>query len=304
MIKAQPTAADAGVVDEARRVADQVAVDAGIRLEHVRDMDRLQIFGQIVDEVWKPPPGQTTMPLEFLRALTHAGNYCAIAWAGDRPIGACLGFLGVDPPLELHSHIAGVVPDWAGRHVGRALKLDQRAWALEHGLRTVGWTFDPLVRRNAFFNLVRLGALPKDYLVDFYGPMSDAINAGHATDRLKLTWGLADDRVVRACAGQVEVRSSKTLIAEGATVVLDTDALDTDSDEDLRRPTATHSGTVLVGVPDNIEGLRRTDPTLGQRWRLALRDVLTDLMEQSWSVTEFCSDGYYVLTRHEERKSQ
>ncbi len=299
MTHPQPAAADPRVVAEAQHAAQQAANEAGVRLEHVRDMDRLAIFGRIVDEVWRPPPGQTTVPAEFLRALTHAGNYCGIAWAGERPIGACLGFLSVDPPLELHSHIAGVVPDWAGRHVGRALKLDQRAWALERGFHSVGWTFDPLVRRNAFFNVVRLGAVPKDYLVDFYGPMTDAINTGDATDRLKVTWWLTAERVRRACTEQVEARASSALIAEGATV-----ALDADSDGTVGNHAGTRSETVLVGVPRDIEAVRRSDPALGQRWRMAVRDILGGLMNDGWAVTEFCSDGYYVLSRHEERQPQ
>ena len=44
--------------------------------------------------------------------------------------------------------------------------------------------FDPLVRRNARLNLVRLGADVTDYLPDFYGAMDDAVNAGDRSDRL------------------------------------------------------------------------------------------------------------------------
>jgi predicted GNAT superfamily acetyltransferase len=156
-----------------------------------------------------------------------------------------------------------------------------------------------LVRRNAFFNLVRLGAVPKDYLVNFYGSMSDAINTGDATDRLKVTWRLTDEQVVQACAQQREARASSALIADGASVVLDAD-----SGATVRRHAATESGTVLVGVPSDIESLRRTDPELGQRWRLAVRDILGGLMTDGWAVTDFCSDGYYVLSQHEERQPQ
>ena len=58
---------------------------------------------------------------------------------------------------------------------------------------TVTWTYDPLIRRNAFFNLTRLGARPVEYLVDFYGEMTDAINAGQGSDRLMLHWDLATE---------------------------------------------------------------------------------------------------------------
>jgi predicted GNAT superfamily acetyltransferase len=93
---------------------------------------------------------------------------------------------------SLHSHITGVAPGAQGRGVGRALKQHQREWARAHGLATITWTFDPLVRRNAWFNLVRLGAVGIEYLPDFYGSMSDAVNAGDLSDRLLVRWDVTD----------------------------------------------------------------------------------------------------------------
>ena len=51
------------------------------------------------------------------------------------------------------------------------------AWALERGLSEVTWTFDPLVRRNAWFNIEVLGGHITEYVPNFYGTMSDSINA-------------------------------------------------------------------------------------------------------------------------------
>ena len=48
------------------------------------------------------------------------------------------------------------------------------------------WTYDPLVSRNARFNLVKLGAVGTEYAVDFYGPMRDGVNDGES-DRLTVT---------------------------------------------------------------------------------------------------------------------
>ena len=83
-----------------------------------------------------------------------------------------------------------------------SLALPTSPWALARGLAQVSWTFDPLVRRNAYFNLAKLGARPRAYLVNFYGPMSDGINAGDDTDRLEAQWRLDDPRVFRASAGE------------------------------------------------------------------------------------------------------
>jgi predicted GNAT superfamily acetyltransferase len=128
-----------------------------------------------------------------MRAIEHAGGYVVGAYAGDRLLAASTAFAGFDADLRptLHSHVTGVLPDGQGRGIGRALKLHQRAWAVERGIAAITWTFDPLVRRNAWFNLNVLGAVGVEYLVDFYGPMHDGLNAGQPTDRLFCRWDLA-----------------------------------------------------------------------------------------------------------------
>ena len=62
------------------------------------------------------------------------------------------------------------------------------------------WTFDPLVRRNALFNLARLGARTTRYEVDFYGPVRDAINGEDDTDRLVVEWATSGDEGAGALA--------------------------------------------------------------------------------------------------------
>jgi predicted GNAT superfamily acetyltransferase len=179
-----------------------------------------------------------------------------------------------------------------GRGVGYALKMDQRAWALEHGLDTVAWTFDPLVRRNAFFNAARLGARPVAYHVDFYGQMHDAINAGQSSDRLEVLWPLADPDVIARAAGTVEDRTSSELLGAGADVVLDV------SGEAPVRPPSSGQATVrLVRVPADIEGMRVRAGELAARWRREVRGVLGGLMSEGWQVRTVLREGYYVLER-------
>lgn len=153
------------------------------------------------------------------------------------------------------------------------------------------WTYDPLVRRNAYFNLTKLGARPRGYLVDFYGPMADAINAGDESDRLDMEWRLRDERVARACAGQPEELDADVLLADGAVVGLSADANDTPVRGDV------DAGTVLVGVPADIERMRGTDRSRAVAWRYALRDVLGGLMSDGAVVTGFARPGWYVVQR-------
>ena len=109
------------------------------------------------------------MTLELLRAFTKAGNYVGGAFDEGRLVGACVGFFHAPARgRAAQPHRRGRRGRWTGRHVGFALKLHQRAWALLRGVSEIAWTFDPLVSRNAYFNLVKLarpaGRVPAELL--------------------------------------------------------------------------------------------------------------------------------------------
>ena len=91
----------------------------------------------------------------------------------------------------MHSHITGVLPDHQSQGLGRVLKQHQREWALARDVGHITWTFDPLVARNAHFNLRVLGTRVTEYLVNHYGPMDDGVNRGDETDRIMVSWALA-----------------------------------------------------------------------------------------------------------------
>lgn len=278
----------------ALEVAEQSAARAGVRVTLADHLELLVTVRDVIDAVWRPLPDDRPMTLGVLRAMTHAGNYCSLAWDGDRPVGASVGFLGmVEGRLTLHSHITGVVLEAAGRNVGRALKLHQRWWALQRGVATVTWTYDPLVRRNAYFNAARLGALPTDYLVDFYGDMSDAINVGQHTDRLEVCWELESPAVLEICSGRPVLPA---VVAPGTRTVVDLDAV-------TGAPLVTRAadgpdaaGARLVRVPQDIEAMRRSDPELARTWRLAVREHLGGLMTAGWQVVAVDRAGGYLLT--------
>lgn len=287
-------------VAAARAAATAAAARSGVTITQVHELPDVELVRQVIDEIWNPRAGDPPVTQGILRALTHGGNYCTLAWDGGRAVGVSLAFLGIDPPGSLHSHITGVSGAVAGRHVGRALKLDQRAWALEHGLRTVMWTYDPLVRRNAYFNAGKLGALPTKYLVDFYGTMDDAINAGQATDRLAVTWRLLDPRVMELCDGRASDPDAAALIADGAQVALDeVDGQPVVMASAPDAPGSPEDAVRLVRVPADVEALRHADPATALRWRLAVRDVLGGLMGAGWTVTGASKDGFYVVSRGE-----
>jgi predicted GNAT superfamily acetyltransferase len=97
----------------------------------------------------------------------------------------------------LHSHMLAVLPEYRNAGLGRRLKLAQRDDALARGFDLMEWTFDPLEIKNAYLNIVRLGAISRRYIKDFYGPSTSALQGGLPTDRLVAEWWLRSERVRR-----------------------------------------------------------------------------------------------------------
>ena len=281
------------VVDSAIQAAGAAARASGVQIRELAEVDDLQRLCVLVDEIWHPEPTNPPVTAEFLRALAYAGNYVAGAFAGDQLAGICVGFFDAPAEHAMHSHIAGVSARVGGKHVGFALKLHQRAWALSRDVTTIAWTFDPLVCRNAYFNIVKLGAAAAEYLPDFYGAMDDLINAGDDSDRLLAVWPLAADSVASASQGAVSAADASRLRAAGAAVALDIDAdgLPAIRDADPR------ASTVLVRVPLDIETVRRHHEPVARRWRHAVRQVLGGLMSDGARVAGFDRSGWYVVQR-------
>ncbi|MFI7599994.1 GNAT family N-acetyltransferase [Actinoplanes sp. NPDC049681] len=246
-----------------------------VEVRTVTGLSELAAVDRLFGAIWRQDPGSPVLSTELLRALVKSGNYVAAAYDGAALLGACVGFFGVPGARELHSHIAGVAPEAVGRSVGYALKQHQRSWALERGATAISWTFDPLVARNAYFNLAKLGAAPVEYLPNFYGAMHDRINGDDESDRLLVRWDLSRPAT--------PLRDDTS----GAVVALGRDGV----------PGNLDGGKLLVAVPPDVETLRRRDPGEARRWRPAVRDALSTLLAAGARVTGFDRAGWYVLRR-------
>lgn len=275
----------------AAAAARATALAAAVRVAELHDLADLTAAAELYQTVWHTDARAAPVSPDLMRALSHAGGYVAGAYDAGRLVGASLAFHTGGPEAGLHSHISAVLPDVQGRDVGVALKLHQRAWALERGLATITWTYDPLLRRNAWFNLGKLGARAVGYLVDFYGTMQDAQNGGDESDRAVALWDLRAPNVVRAAAGIRHEPDVEGLLRHGACVALRAD----DNQRPVAVPGHTHAPWVLAQVPTDVQQLRATDPALAHRWRQTSRDVLEPLLAGRYVATGFTRSGWYVL---------
>lgn len=234
----------------------------------------------LLARVWGTALEAAPLPSDLLVSLSHAGGCVLGAFAADRHlVGTAVCLAGKPCSRSVYSLIAAVGTEAAGQGVGAALKLAQRAWALDGGATNMLWTFDPLVRRNAHFNINRLGARVSSYAPDFYPPMHDAINQADLTDRLVADWDLT-----RPAAPPDD--------QPNAVAVLSCDATGHPVQHEVG-----DAPRLAVAVPRDIESVRRTDPDLGRQWRLAVRDALQERLAAGHRIVGFLPEGAYVLER-------
>ncbi|BCM67215.1 MULTISPECIES: hypothetical protein [Streptomyces] len=244
----------------------------GTVLRTVHDVAGLSAVADHFSDVWRTPRTAPPYPAEVLHSLVHAGGAVHAVYRERRLAGAAVAVLG--PDRSTYSLVAA-----AERGLGPALKRAQRDWARALGARTMRWTFDPLVGRNARFNLVKLGAVGTEYLIDFYGPMADGVNDGDESDRLTVTWDLT------GTGTPYDVRP------EGAVLRTAPDG----------GPLARRAGRSLwCRIPADAVALRAADPALALRWRHAVREVFLDAFAEGFRATGMSRDGWYTLARTEE----
>jgi predicted GNAT superfamily acetyltransferase len=236
----------------------------------------------VIDRVW----GASVLPRELLRAFQHAGCVLWGAEAGDELAGFVLGFLGWREGLHLHSHMLAVVPDRQSAGAGFALKLAQRAQCLDEGVAEVRWTYDPLVARNARFNLVKLGATATALLPAQYGEMTDRVNRGDRSDRFEVRWQIGSDRTMRAIEGSL---SAPRL---GEPVLRATGHPESPEPAESR---ARPGPGALVQIPPDHSALRQSHPELGVRWRECSSNVFGRCFAAGLEATWFSREGCYVF---------
>ena len=150
------------------------------------------------------------VPLPLFVIGAEIGGQVLGAFEADRVVGFTLAFPGVRRRRPfLHSHMTAVLTTHRNRGIARRLKLFQREDALAHKIEHIEWTFDPLQVKNAYFNLVRLGAIVRRYLPNLYGTTTSPLHSGLPTDRLVAEWPLRSVRVRRAISAAGPERARK-----------------------------------------------------------------------------------------------
>lgn len=234
----------------------------------------------LLARVWGTSLESAPISSDLVRSLVHSSACTLGATQDGQLVGAAIGIFGPPRTVSLYSLIAAVDRSHAARGIGRALKEHQRQWAVERGATSMVWTFDPLIRRNAHFNLNCLRAEVVEFSENFYPPMHDAVNRDDLSDRLTVRWNLTEAAVQTdgPAVGKIVLEVN----SEGGPRLI---------------PFTPDDPVLLAGLPKDIERLRHRSPGIAADWRLAMRRVLRTAFHTGYRIIGLDDSGHYVLRK-------
>ena len=263
-----------------------------LTLRHFSTLADYDACVALQDETWGH--GFTErVPGAILRVAQKIGGVAAGAFNHDqRLLGFVFGMTGVQDSTLVHwSDMLAVRPEARGTGLARQLKHFQRDALLPLGVHLMIWTADPLVARNAHFNINHLGALPAAYVPNMYGAQTGSVLHGAMpTDRLIYHWGLPASTTWQKQdglphSGDEQLPDAIVIADNGAPIAVDTGG----------------AQVVRILVPHDLTALQAARADVALAWRMTVRSVLGSRLERGDRVIRFVrghatTQPYYVVT--------
>lgn len=262
-----------------------------IEIRPLRTQAELQLAVDLQKVYWGNEP-ENLVPRHMLFSLVNYGGHVLAAWDQDRLVGVVIGFLGTNiedskrpamANLLLASKRMVVLPDYRGQGIGYRLKLAQRDIAMQQGIRLVNWTFDPLVSRNAYLNIRKLGCVTHRYEPDYYADNED---------RVVVDWWVTSRRVEERLNGVRTDLTLKQYLETGAPIYNAPRWTDDGALVPGEQVSEPQGSFALVEIPLNFEEIRAVNAVLAGRWRASVRDAFRYLFSEGFIVTDFVRQPY------------
>lgn len=241
-------------------MASQEAIRAEqIRLVRVSDVDELAVISSLQREIWGEAAASS---ISEMTVHLRFGGVLVAAYDDGGAVGFSYGFAQlVDDKVVLWSHETAVLPAYADLGVGARIKAFQAEVATGLGYELIGWTFDPLQSRNAYFNLEKLKSKVVRFVPNFYGLIRDSINYGLETDRFVVLWDISKASIGEEseCVRRVRIGECNSTMAP----VLNLDLIHESSDTGYE-----------LEIPSDIALLRQELPELARQWTLYAREAV------------------------------
>jgi predicted GNAT superfamily acetyltransferase len=258
-----------------------------VEITEISEPDRMKEIFAVAESAWGMEEPESFIA-DLLTAVRFHGGLVLGAYDGPDLVGFLFGIIGrTGDRYYIYSHMTGVAEGKKYSGIGHRLKLRQREWAREHGYELVAWTFDPLMSLNGNFNIRKLGAISRTYLVNFYGTMTDRLNAGIETDRFIAEWWTGEERKAEAFRPEDYEAATGTVIGKSGM-------------RELSGVNFPKGDRVTVEIPYDFVRLKQEAMDAAVRWRMETRRLFRSLFSRGYIVTSFASRegrSYYLLDR-------
>ena len=232
------------------------------------------------------------VPVAILKVSQRLDGIAAGAYSHTgQLLGFVFGMTGVQKGEVVHwSDMLAVRPELRNSGLGVKLKAYQRTTLLDRGINKMHWTFDPLESKNAYVNLIKLGATSQEYIRDIYGQTDSPLHSGIGTDRLVATWIMDSDRTLNRMQGKL-TGSPQDLDDKPPSV------FEVQTNANLVRPMQPNldltEPSLLVPIPTSIQRLKKESLELAIKWRIAVRNALTFYINNGYEVRELVRRSEY-----------
>jgi predicted GNAT superfamily acetyltransferase len=262
---------------ECRDEADSSPDNDGIVIRMLSSVEDYEQAVNLQDETWGAGFSDR-VPAAILRVGQKVGGVSAGAFdAHGTLVGFVFGLTGVrDGKLVHWSDMLAVRESARGHRLGERLKIFQRDVVRAIGVEKMLWTFDPLVARNAHFNLNRLQASIAEYVPNFYGANTGSpLHGNLPTDRCVAEWLFGQKTDAAPLSAPVNGSGAPFV----TTVVDDQGVRNVESFVDAPR--------VHVPIPSDIEPILETNQKTALAWRLATRAAMMHYLARGYRVSAF-----------------
>ncbi|MBY0496272.1 MAG: hypothetical protein K2Y23_18855 [Cyanobacteria bacterium] len=278
----------------------------------IRDLTTIDEFRQVVElekTIWGYTDAHDLCTVPVFIYTMHRGATLVGAFAPDpspsRRASRMIGFAYAPVGMKngrpmLWSHMTGVLPECRGG-VGLRLKLAQRERALARGHDLIEWTFDPMQAMNAHFNFAKLGGVVEEYAPNFYGESTSALHRGTPTDRVVLSWKIAEPHVVR----RIEQSSSAIRVKShevAAAPIVNATVMDGEWRKTKTINLAIEDRRVWIEIPTGFTEMLQRAPDRALAWRMDVRQMFEEYLAKGYRAVDFVLQreagfGRYLLAK-------
>ena len=266
-----------------------------VEVRLLKNVDEYRQCEIVQTHVWGGPVATR----ELLTATQKYGGAVIGSLVDGKVVGFIYAFLAQYHGNLAHwSHLMAVEAAYRDQGFGFRMKLVHRQVALDRGIKSICWTFDPLQSRNARLNISRLGGLAEEYVPDCYGRFPSLLEKGLPSDRWVVNWRIATARVEKRLRGEAppfnpalprvnETQLTVQGFPQNRAIRLNL--------KDRR---------LLVEIPAQTDTMRSQAMPLASRWRLEARRMFQHYLAKGYRVEDFfppqpATGGrcYYLLQR-------